>query len=541
MKTHVCILILICLGASTVGAAPVRTIRSSTFMPQVMAGPDWDPFADEGQWFLNPTNDTMHVSPWELHDDDDALAIEGVVQSITYDGTPSSNIVAFDVLATVVNNLPSEHPLNTASNSHGEVQMLIEPSLYSGILQDARITAEFAIADTLHLPNGIPPYYTDPVSGGGYYIEAVNEDEWAWYCWANDNPEQTPPGDFQVPTWRLGDIVPGGSQSVLMQFVVTGTTGMPISDYRHSVIRYSQSNQADVLYNRHTSLKISHWLDTLLIDNGATNIITAPPGEYEEPPPEYIYASDASVFFDWALDWGDAPAPYPTLSADNGPRHIVLPGLFLGQRIDTESDGLPDALALGDDNHGFDDEDGIQVVTNCVRGTSGHLIVTASTNGYLQAWIDFNHNHSWLDAAEQIAADLPLAPGTNLLVFPIPSNAVPGPAISRFRFGSYTGTGPTGLAWDGEIEDHAINIFQPAPLADFSITNMLHPATNCCVIQWKGDAANQYDTYYTETLSSNTVWTHWGATITAPPYQQTNLTTTTNARFYRVIAPFTAP
>ncbi len=68
---------------------------------------------------------------------------------------------------------------------------------------------------------------------------------------------------------------------------------------------------------------------------------------------------------DGALDYGDAPASYRTLIADNGPRHVTQPGdpshqgYHLGQAIDTEADGQPTARANGDDisiNDGDQDE-----------------------------------------------------------------------------------------------------------------------------------------------------------------------------------------
>ena len=72
---------------------------------------------------------------------------------------------------------------------------------------------------------------------------------------------------------------------------------MPYTDLRHSVIRYSYMNDADVLYNRSESLKISHWIDYFLVDAG-TLIHSVPyPGQ---DPVEYISASDVSVFFDSA-------------------------------------------------------------------------------------------------------------------------------------------------------------------------------------------------------------------------------------------------
>ncbi len=51
------------------------------------------------------------------------------------------------------------------------------------------------------------------------------------------------------------------------------------------------------------------------------------------------------------LDFGDAPDPsYPTLAASNGARHIITDTpLFLGARVDAETDGQPNAAASGDD------------------------------------------------------------------------------------------------------------------------------------------------------------------------------------------------
>jgi|LFRM01.1.fsa_nt_gb hypothetical protein len=120
-----------------------------------------------------------------------------------------SNIVAFTVLATVFNNLPSIYQAGIASNSHYEVQGPM-PSNYAGTMRQTRISAEFAIANTSLLPSGSPPYYLDPVSGGKYWIEAVNEPERAWYCWTPGDPQYNPQGAYQVPTWVLGDIATNG-------------------------------------------------------------------------------------------------------------------------------------------------------------------------------------------------------------------------------------------------------------------------------------------------------------------------------------------
>lgn len=96
--------------------------------------------------------------------------------------------------------------------------------------------------------------------------------------------------------WNLGDIPPGLSAHMLMSFQVSslggGVTGMPPTDPRHSCLRHSLMNGSDVFYNRGDSLKISHWIDNLLVDVGS--VILNPDPEYEE---EYLTASDVSVFF----------------------------------------------------------------------------------------------------------------------------------------------------------------------------------------------------------------------------------------------------
>ena len=80
----------------------------------------------------------------------------------------------FSVQATVQNTLPSPYPVNAASNSHSELQGP-QPASYAGTLRNVRISAEFAVANLGLLPSGVPPYYTDPLSGGAYFIEAGGE------------------------------------------------------------------------------------------------------------------------------------------------------------------------------------------------------------------------------------------------------------------------------------------------------------------------------------------------------------------------------
>lgn len=293
------------LWAVSAAADPIRNIGSGAFLPASPCGPGWDVSASRGQWFEDPATRRSDVRSWELHDDwPGTLAIQGQVQQIVWDGTPASNIVGFTVLATVQNAVP-HLPGGVSSNSHMEVQAT-PPSAYNGTLYGARIAAEFAVADATLIPGfagWAPPYYPDPA--GTYMIEAMNEPAAAWYCWSPGLPDpgHQPAGGFQVPAWDLGDIPPGGQTNVLMQFRIAlpggAASAMPFSDIRHGVIRHSLLNGSDVLYNRSDSLKISHWIDHLLVDHGAW--IGGPTGE-----PEYIHASNASVFFD-SHAAGDAP------------------------------------------------------------------------------------------------------------------------------------------------------------------------------------------------------------------------------------------
>jgi hypothetical protein len=539
MKMMWVFLSVLLVSAGECFSGPVRPVESDYFSTTALSGPVWDPLAQRGQWFLAPGADTYMAKSWEFHDDDAPLSIKGVVQSIFYDPTPSSNILMFSVLATVSNNLPSGLALNAASNSHNEIQNSAQLA-YSGPMLGTRIVAEFAVADMTLLPSGVPPYYTDPVSAGMYFIEAVNEDEWAWYCWSPEDPEK-PQGNFQVPSWALGDIPPGASTSVVMQFQVMPQP-MPISDYRHSVIRYSKDTGADIFYNRHTSLKISHWLDTLLVDY--TNIISAPPGSYEPPePPEYIYASDVSVFFDPELDFGDAPDPfYPTLLANDGARHILQSGLFLGALIDAEPDGQPGQQALDDDTNNLADEDGVSFAGNLVRGSNMQFNVVASGSGNLNAWIDFNQDGIWSGPDEQIAADLALVMGTNHVGVLIPSNAIPGETYGRFRFSSSTGLQPLGVADDGEVEDYAFTVYQTAPSGNITITNVVYnAAAEKITIEWNGQAPLLYRTYYADSLTGGVSWTCWGGDVSAAPYRQTNAVDPITSRYYRVSVPYAAP
>ena len=162
-------------------------------------------------------------------------------------------------------------------------------------------------------------------------------------------------------------------------------------------------------------------------------------------------------------DFGDAPDPtYPTLAASNGAQHLLSP-LFLGALVDGEINGQPGPQASGDDVNGItDDEDGVMFSSWVIPGQSATVIVTASAPGFLDAWIDFQGNGNWIDPGEQIFFSLAINAGQNILQFPVPAGALPGfLTFGRFRLSSAGGLQPTGMAFDGEVEDYQIFIGPP--------------------------------------------------------------------------------
>jgi hypothetical protein len=188
------------------------------------------------------------------------------------------------------------------------------------------------------------------------------------------------------------------------------------------------------------------------------------------------------------FDFGDAPEwrcgdpdvvrcnSYPTTLAREGARHVIVPGVHLGNpytdviHIDAEPDGQPTAAADGDDITGADDEDGVTFVSPLIPGHPAKVDVEVSTDGYLDAWIDFNHDGDWDDYAEQIFAGQKVMPGTNGLEFKVPlyphAVAANTPTYARFRFNTHGSLKYAGAAQDGEVEDYLVKIEQPDRIAD---------------------------------------------------------------------------
>jgi hypothetical protein len=178
---------------------------------------------------------------------------------------------------------------------------------------------------------------------------------------------------------------------------------------------------------------------------------------------------------DGSLDFGDAPASYSTLMADDGARHATeLSNLFLYAPpmagpavtpIDAEDDGHPSADALGDDQSISIDENGVIFQGDWTAGETAWVSVYASAPGYLNAWVDWNADGNWgddktdlVDTAEQIFLGQELVAGENLLSFRVPKRAAVGETYARFRFSSQEQLSFHGSALDGEVEDYKVTV-----------------------------------------------------------------------------------
>jgi GEVED domain/CARDB len=169
-------------------------------------------------------------------------------------------------------------------------------------------------------------------------------------------------------------------------------------------------------------------------------------------------------------DYGDAPENYPVFLADDGARHRHAVGtsgealLYLGTAPDSELNGQPNVDAQGDESFNVADEGEISFLdpVQPARTTTIEVETKGSVGGYLNGWIDFNHNGSWQDDGEQVFQDVFLLPGVHQIPFTSPDTAIAGTTYARFRFSTAMGLADTGPAPDGEVEDYQLRI-DPRP------------------------------------------------------------------------------
>ncbi len=208
--------------------------------------------------------------------------------------------------------------------------------------------------------------------------------------------------------------------------------------------------------------------DLYTIDNGTP----LPTGEIANAPANGVMEASASqaVTINPAvipLDFGELPNTYKTTLVDNGARHAIVPAVYLGTSITAETNGspviAPGAIVAADsDGVIFDPVYGQQILRARTAGNTTNTIkVTASTAGYLNAWIDLNGNGTF-DAADRVLTEIPVVAGENNINVTLPSSAINGKTYARFRFttGINQATLATGLATNGEVEDYQIQIIK---------------------------------------------------------------------------------
>jgi len=133
----------------------------------------------------------------------------------------------------------------------------------------------------------------------------------------------------QITTQPASLVVTQGNDAV---FTVAATHDLPLAyQWRHEGTNLAAASQANL---------------TL------ANVQPANAGAYDVivSSARGAVTSAVAVLTVRGLDFGDAPEPaYPTLLANNGARHVLLPGVFLGFAADAEPDGQPTPTANGDD------------------------------------------------------------------------------------------------------------------------------------------------------------------------------------------------
>jgi len=310
------------------------------------------------------------------------------------------------------------------------------------------------IPDTLS-PNG----YSEPGDELWIKIYPAYSPEFTARVYASELQEgfMIPPDNYEFPgdwtCWQYNFDI-----NLIEAFQQQGSPDNPIV-YWLSV--QAMPEEGDRWFGVKTSL--DHWND------GATwGMSSTPPvavwNELIYPPGHEWHTERIALAFvivgetELDLDWGDAPDPtYPTIAASTGASHQIITGVHMGVSVDGEADGQPDPNALGDDNDGNDDEDGVALGAPFRPGTTATVDITVSQDGYIDAWFDWNADGSW--AGEQALTSHYLAAGTTTVPINVPASAAPGrTTFARFRYSLNGGLTEYGYAPDGEVEDYEILI-----------------------------------------------------------------------------------
>lgn len=203
--------------------------------------------------------------------------------------------------------------------------------------------------------------------------------------------------------------------------------------------------------------------------------------EDDENAAEFTLSTTATAF-----DFGDLPDVYQTLLASGGPSHRRGTATFLGATIDSDSDGQPSPTAVAE---GADD-DGVRFLNPLLAGSAATIEVTGSTDGFLNAWIDFDANGTLdelsITAVDGVvlgtpvaADDLALTAGVHTLTIAVPASAT-GLMAARFRYTSdqmAATRAPGGAHLNGEVEDYVLRQIGDRVWFDHDADGVLDPIT----------------------------------------------------------------
>jgi LruC domain-containing protein len=241
---------------------------------------------------------------------------------------------------------------------------------------------------------------------------------------------------------RLHSINPvNGSRSLLGQTGVTGTFGAIYFDV--SGYMYISRNKDGAIYR-------------IDVNNGiyTAELFAQGPSSSSNDGARCSFA-EVIPLAGTLLDFGDAPDTYGTSMAANGARHEVGGNIFLGDGVDGETQAY--ISPSSDDQVSDDDEDGVNFISSLAAGAQAIVNVNTSSNGFLNAWIDFDQNGVF-STSEKVIDGISLTSGSHNITLATPAGAKQGDTWSRFRYSSVQNLDPTGGAPDGEVEDHNIAV-----------------------------------------------------------------------------------
>lgn len=223
------------------------------------------------------------------------------------------------------------------------------------------------------------------------------------------------------------------------------------------------SNQAQVSGETPSGTTVSDYSDSENPGDGDGTATNGPGDGNDDPTTIYIGSGP---------DRGDAPITY------GDPQHTDTSTYWIGTRNgDGDSSAQYSVDATGDDLDGKDDEDDDtfpQLYGNLTRSVTVVVNEPSPGTGFLQAFVDFGGEGTFLSLGDQVASDVRDGGPQDLdgsvngkITFPItvPGTATLAPTFVRLRWSSVSGVTAITTVADGEVEDYGITIKTP-PDAD---------------------------------------------------------------------------